>query len=425
VKWAGIAVLIAATASAQTLEERLAALEEALAPAPARKPGEIEAWFDGHLRFGTKDRAFTGRIGGYFVGHLVLYDRLNERDQVDAFLVREAGIEIGARIDRSWEVYLDLGAQEGGSVKLIYGWIEFNRWEELKIRAGLFKEPISMETMEDTRWWDFLENSVAYMHDPLQDTGIMIHGRVEPLAYAVGVFNGNGPSARDENSDKDVAARVVITPSRLLADPLGLDDGFHWHIGLSATHGRQRRDDVSPFPFQEPSTDTDFHVPTGPVDFEIEDLTRARADLAFLIRPVEIKAEFSRLTSDVDFAGDHRRFRSTTWYVQAGVWIGGSRLPFGVPEVDEALFGGGWGALQIAGRYARLRMNDAFEEKAGYAGARSMESLALVVNWFPNANVRVSAEYLFASYEARRVPLPSGRTITDESVFLFRVQISF
>jgi hypothetical protein len=245
--------------------------------------------------------------------------------------------------------------------------VEFNRWDGLKIRAGLFKEPISMETMEDTRWWDFLENSVAYMHDPLQDTGLMIHGSFEHLSYAVGVFNGNGPSARDENSDKDVAARVQITPSTAIAGLLGIERGFHGHIGLSATHGRQRRDNVTPFPFQEPATDTDFHVPTGPVDFEVEDLTRARADLALLVNPIEIKAEFSRHASDVDFAGDHRRFRSTAWYVQAGVWIGGSR--------DE--------------------------------------------------HVRVSGEYLFASYEARRVPLPSGRTIGDESVFLFRVQVSF
>jgi hypothetical protein len=48
-----------------------------------------------------------------------------------------------------------------------------------------------------------------------------------------------------------------------------------------------------------------------------------------------------------------------------------------------------------------------------------------VANWFPNANVRISGEYLFVSYESSRAILASGRAIGDESVWVFRVQVTF
>ncbi|NUN50179.1 MAG: hypothetical protein HUU15_15230 [Candidatus Brocadiae bacterium] len=418
-------LLAACLLPAQTLEDRIRALEEgSRAPEPAaREVNDVQFWYDGHLRFRTKDHAFTGSIGAYVVVHGIFFDRLNESDQVDTIQLREAGLEMRARLDRSWEVYVDIGPQEGTAVRLIYGWVEFNRWPELRLRAGLFKEPISLETLEDTRWWDFPENSIVYMHAPLPDLGFMVHGRAFDgfLGYAAGVFNGAAPGPRDENSDKDVAGRVQLTPSAVLGwGPLA-----HLHVAASATHGRHRTHDVTPFPFQDPATDTDFHRPAGPTDYEVEDLTRLAADGALLLGPLEVKAEYSRFLADIDFAGEHRRFRSTGWYVQAGGWIGGRRIPGGVPEVDAPLFSGGWGALQGAFRYARLRMEDDFRDKAGFIGARSLEEFAVVVNWFPNEHVRVTGEYLFVSYESGHAFLPSGRRIADESVWIFRVQISF
>lgn len=421
-----LACAVSARADDSDLERRLRALEiraEGAAPSgPGGKP--VQAWFDRGLRFGTDDGFFKARIGAWLITQAFFHSRLNESGAVDTFRIKEATIEIGARIDQSWEVFVSPVFLGGGS-RLLYGWVEFNRWEWLKIRAGQFKEPFSMEVLEETRWWDFPENSVVYMQAPVPDIGVMAHGSVSDglVRYALGAFNGNGSgTGRDENSDKDAAARLAVHA----ADAIGWEPLAHLHAAVSATHGRQRRDAPStPFPMFDPTTGTVFHSNPAASGYEVEDVSRVGAEAAALVGPIELKGEFSWHRSRLDFGDARRVFRSTGWYGQAGFWLGGRRVPFGVPEVDDPLFDGGAGAFQFAVRYAHLRMDDDLEEHAGFTGARRVDEISAVVNWFPNENVLVSLAYVWVGYDHNRVVLPSGREIDEEDVVALRVQIGF
>ena len=115
-----------------------------------------------------------------------------------------------------------------------------------------------MEVLEETRWWDFPENSVVYMQAPVPDIGVMAHGSVSDglVRYALGAFNGNSAGG-DENSDKDVAARLAIHA----ADAIGWEPLVHLHAAVSATHGRQRRDARNAVSMFDPTTGTVFHEP--------------------------------------------------------------------------------------------------------------------------------------------------------------------
>ncbi|MBI2920736.1 MAG: hypothetical protein HYY18_06580 [Planctomycetes bacterium] len=417
---------LSARADDADLERRLRALElEVEGPDPAGRGREpVEAWFDRGLRFKTADGFFRARLGGWLIAQAFFHSRLNERDAADTFRIKEATLELGARLDGSWEVFVSPVFLGGGS-RLLYGWVEFNRWEWLRIRAGQFKEPFSMEVLEETRWWDFPENSVVYMQAPVPDIGIMAHGSVADglVRYALGAFNGNGSgTSRDENSDKDLAARLAVHA----ADAIGWEPLLHLHAAVSATHGRQRRDaPATPFPMFDPTTGTVFHLNPAATGYEVEDVSRVGAEAAALAGPVELKSEFSWHRSRLDFGDARRVFRSTGWYAQAGVWLGGRRVPFGIPEVDDPLFGGGAGAFQFAVRYAHLRMDDDLEEHAGFTGARRVDEISAVLNWFPNANVLVSVEYVWVGYGHGRVVLPSGKDIDEEDVVAFRMQIGF
>ena len=154
-------------------------------------------------------------------------------------------------------------------------------------------------------------------------------------------------------------------------------------------------------------------------------MSRVGAEAAALVGPVELKSEFSWHRSRLDFGDARRVFRSTGWYGQAGFWLGGRRVPFGVPEVDEPLFDGGAGAFQFAVRYAHLRMDDDLEEHAGFTGARRVDEISAVVNGCPNENVLVSVAYVWVGYSHNRVVLPSGRDIDEEDVVAIRMQIGF
>lgn len=419
--WVFLALCGLAHAQGSDLESRVKALEIRSAP----REGAINAWFDRGLRFATRDDTFSARIGVSLVLHARTHHREHGGAGPDTFLVREAALEFGARFAESFEVFVSPEFLPG-SARLLYGWVEFNRWPWLRVRVGQFKEPYSMETLEETRWWDFAENSVTYMQAPTPDLGVMVHGRVADglFGYAVGVFNGNGARAgTDENSDKDLAARLVVSP----ADAIGWKPLRHLHAAVSATHGiPDRRAPARPFPMFIPGTGTDFHSNPAASNYEIGAITRLSGEFALLLGPVEAKAEFSWHRSRLEFDdGARRAFRSPSAYGQLGLWIAGRRVPFGVPEVDSHLFHGGFGALQVAGRYAWMKLDDLLVDRAGYDGARRVDEFAAVINWFPNEYVRVSLEFIRVAYRHGRALLLDGSRTAREDAFLLRVQLSF
>ncbi len=410
-----------ARAQDSDLESRVRALEIRAAP----REGGLDAWFDRGLRFGTRDNSFSARVGLSFVQHSVFHQREHGGAGPDTFEVREAALEFGARFAESFEIFVSPEFLPGSS-RLLYGWVEFNRWPWLRVRVGQFKEPYSMETLEETRWWDFIENSVTYMQAPTPDLGVMAHGRLAEglFGYAVGVFNGNGARAgTDENSDKDLAARLVVSP----ADAIGWKPLRHLHAAVSATHGiPDRRAPARPFPMFIPGTGTDFHSNPAASNYEIGAITRLGGEFALLLGPVEAKAEFSWHRSRLEFDdGARRAFRSPSAYGQLGVWIAGRRVPFGVPEVDSPLFRGGFGALQVAGRYAWMKLDDLLVDRAGYDGARRVDEFAVVANWFPNEYVRVSLEFIRVAFRHGRALLKDGSRTAREDAILLRVQLSF
>ena len=416
-----------ARAQGTDLENRVRALElksgaerEAASSAGGT---ELEAWFDKGLRFATSDDAFQARLGASFIFHGIAHQRDGGVAAPDTFLVREAALELGARFAESFEVFVSPEFLPGSS-RLLYGWAEFNRWPEFRVRAGKFKEPFSMETLEETRWWDFLENSVVYMHAPVPDLGVMAHGRLADglLGYAIGVFNGSGAGS-DNNSDKDIAARLLISPARRI----GWKPLRHLHAAVSATYGRQdQRAPARPFPMFDPGTGTDFHSNPAASNYEVETVSRLSAEFAALLGPVEAKGEFSWHRSRIEFDdGATRAFRSPAFYGQLGVWIAGRRVPFGVPEVDAPLFADGFGALQIAGRFARMRVDDVLIDHAGFQGARRVDEFALIVNWFPNENIRISLQFIRVEYRHGRATLTNGDRTAREDAILLRFQLSF
>ena len=71
-----------------------------------------------------------------------------------------------------------------------------------------------------------------------RDVGIVLQGSFFPtehgfprLSYAVGVFNGNGYSFRDNNKAKDIHGRLVFQPGRGLRISAGFMSGYYSPVG--------------------------------------------------------------------------------------------------------------------------------------------------------------------------------------------------
>lgn len=136
-----------------------------------------------------------------------------------------------------------------GKLSLKDAWINLGFDPRFELRIGQFKKPFSLieltsstkiptiergvrirglaEAFEPVRRADGGQLLTDFDGDPVfgeeyemldalgyvgHNIGIAVHGSFGRIGYELGVFNGNGPDARDDNSEKSAAARVTVRP---------------------------------------------------------------------------------------------------------------------------------------------------------------------------------------------------------------------
>ena len=101
------------------------------------------------------------------------------------------------------------------------------------LQVGQFKPSFGMEGIQSSAELDFAEraaqSSVLGWSD-YRDLGIMGGWKRGIWQARLGVFNGEGPNAPDENEDKDVSAKIMLDPVPNL------------HLGISGYKGKGKQD---------------------------------------------------------------------------------------------------------------------------------------------------------------------------------------
>ena len=428
-----LVLLLAGAASAQTgtLEDRVKALEikteDKKAPAAGTGTG-VQAYFDDGLQFRTEDKSFMGHIGAFGIFHYTNNATFNDSDnRFDGFTIKMTAIDVEARLWQAFSGFVRATFTAGGS-NLFLGWAEFNKWEAFKVRVGLMKVPYSQEFLEDPRWTDMPENSLLGMTVPGRDLGAMVFG--SPIEggifqYWLGLFNGTA-STPENNSDKELSIRLALRPGAKAES----DAVKHLTLAVSYTRGVAGRNSGAPTTFQAPASGTIFHF--GPTTF-VSDYERTRfgVDLVWIWGPLSVKGEWSYFKSKHKMSdGSHDPMRNIAYMGEIGFWLlGSTRLNNKRPQIKKALFNdGGFGDVQVVGRYSAVNLADTLEEEAGWGGSRNAQEVAFGLNYYPNAFVRVSAMYVYYRYDhkdSRYFFTPDGQRIDNESVFVFRAQIDF
>ncbi|MBI2923503.1 MAG: hypothetical protein HYY18_20805 [Planctomycetes bacterium] len=435
------------------LEIRSEKLPSPSEPVPEASLG-LDVWFKDGLHLATSDGAIDLRIGGYLIHHSSFRIRKGERYGADTFEIEEAHLEVHAKLWKHWEVFVAPNLLPGGG-GLHDGWVEFNGWDLVRVRAGQFRVPHSQESREPTLWQDFPEDSLLVPQAPDRDLGVMVHGLLFDgiCDYAVGVFNGNGSSDvsgnRDENSDKDVVGYFGVSPFATA----GWDLVRYFRVGIGATDGRQDKpDDETPFEMESPAagrlyTDDSIvkNAAAPPVSVEGE-RRRYVGELALGLGPFDLKTEYAYSTHEIEIGEDGDVFRSfgNNWSV--GWWFGGTRAAGNRPKVHKGLFDGGYGALQIVARYSKMHTSKEYLLDGGFGGTNHVREWAVGLNWYPTSFVRISAMYQNVKYGDDGVPVeavPAGgpmrgpgmggggpgtdasKSVTEEDLLIFRVQIEF
>ncbi|MBI3989830.1 MAG: hypothetical protein HY347_09465 [candidate division NC10 bacterium] len=323
-------------------------------------------------------------------------------DLNDRFLIRRARLGVTGSFFKLVRFLVEANFVDGISLK--YGWAELAPMPELQLRVGQYKEPFSLEELTSSVFIDFVERSLVNELVPAVDIGVMLHGSLfqERVSYFLGGFNGSGEDVADGNDEKDLAARLVLTPFKpskhFWLKGLQLGGNVTWGDQDSAVspQGRTNAQTGNRFRFFAP------HPVRG---------TRVRwgGDIAWLVGPASLKAEYVQVTSDRDGLGpggtNLDAIRARAWYVSATYLLTGEEKTSGAitPKRSFKPFGekAGPGAWELALRGMRLDFNS--DDPLDFAdgnitngitgGGTTAENgatgLTVGLNWYLNRQTRL------------------------------------
>lgn len=225
-----------------------------------------------------KDTGFSGpghllNLSGYTQ---VRYQNYQQQGKTDGIDIRRARLDIGGEFSTKWgyRILIDMvgasgtggSAATGGSLispTLLDGFISYKPYTFLKITAGQFIIPFSLENTTQDRNMETIDRSqvvhalVARKGDASnglidsignqngRDIGIQLSGSILKksnrylVEYYLAIFNGAGINTLDNNLSRDVDARLVLHALR------GIDIGGSYYEGRdrfisSVTKNQQR-----------------------------------------------------------------------------------------------------------------------------------------------------------------------------------------
>jgi len=268
----------------------------------------------------TSGKALT--LNGYTQ---VRFQSLQEPTKKDGFDIRRARLDLKGAITEKWDYRMQLDF--ASSPKILDATIGFRFGDYLRITAGQFKVPLSMENLTASNKLESVDRSqvvealVARSKDVIgnhngRDIGLQLSGSFIKIDdrflvdYAVGVFNGAGinptavksskdfdwrdsyASIVDNNEAKDFAGRLVFHPIS------GLDIGGSYYNGYDIW-SPSKKDTVAKSQVRK----------------------RIGAELSYTMNNLSIKGEYIQ--------GRDAKTDRSGWYAQAGYYF--------VPKKFQAL----------------------------------------------------------------------------------------
>jgi phosphate-selective porin OprO/OprP len=375
---------------------------------------------DGFYLKGADDQL---RIGGWLQGDARLFLD-NEHREENTFLIRRARLDIRGVLENDWgyRLYGTLIGERNGILQ--EGWLEYRKYGGLRIRAGQFVEPFSLEAVYSARWTDFLERAmIINALAPQEGIGIMAFGKVyhDQLTWATGFFNGQGRNRDAVVDDKDFTTRLVYSPFLHSDSRPWLKDLY---IGGSFSTGNNERD-LSGDEFTTQAFMPFFTFQEGVT--QDDRLTRWGLEMEYLYGPFNLKAEYLAghfetiksldQSTDLDVKG---------FYINLGYILTGEDIPRDQPIKPLVNFDpseGGWGAWQLVWRYQVLKTNDDLLRLGLTSGSDEAQSVTIGLNWFPNRHIRFQINFDHAWFEDEIIV--HGKSLDNESIFTTRFLYDF
>ena len=401
---AAVVAMSATVATAQTLEERVAALEKKVA-ADKGLGGLSLKWQNGLVIVGEN---FRGRIGGRLQLELYgapktdqkLRDNVVSDDFKTAVDVRRAWLTtqgvIGPNARTPIKYILEISF-ENQAVVFQDAYVQFQKIPVIgAITVGHFQEPYSMEELTSNKYNTFMERSVANVFAPGYNVGLQLGnslGTTVPATWAVGAFRETDGAGFNRGGNWDFIGRVT-------AAPIYRDNGRQvLHLGAAGGYSGPR--DIVDLRVRPESNLAPFIVGAQTNNADIEESWLYNLEAAGVIGQVYLQGEFNgMLASSHDANGQD--FNPFGYYVQVGFFSTGEVRPYNpktgtwgrIKPLRNFGDGNGIGALEVAVRWSHVDMN--------YHDTRlgNLTDITVALNWYLNPNIKVMGNYVVASRSA-------------------------
>ncbi len=304
----------------------------------------------------------------------------------------------------------------------------------LQFKLGKFKAPIGLEQLQSDSWTFFNERSIANNLVPNRDLGITAGGDIlgGKLNYIVGVLNGVADGASTTNADfdnqKDFVARLLASPFKDSAgSPVqGLS------FGVGASYGREQGTTGRTGGYRTDGQQTFFSY----LATTITDGPNWRISPQFDYRngSLGVLGEYTVSTVNVrpSATGLKTELQNKAWQLAAGYVLTGENSSYNgvVPATNFDPSKGTWGAFEVTGRYANVKVDDAaFPLYASLASnASEAASVGVGLNWYLSKAAAFKLDYYQTNFDfaAGAPPSPTNAVLRqDEQAFITRFQLAF
>lgn len=370
--------------------------------------------------FYLKGKDDTIRIGGWYQGDAVFYDRKNEGN--NRFRNRAARLDIRGVLENDFEYRL-YSQFAGSAANLQEAWLMYKHFPSARIKFGQVLVPFSLESQYSARWLDFAERSMGVSNlQPGEDLGLMMlgnpfGGRVE---YGAGVFNGRTRLSEDNNDNFDVGGRLVLAPFIQSGNDLWKD----LYVGGSFLSGHS--DETLASTGFTTAGSSRFMTYSSNVR-HADNRTRYGAELQWIYGPGDIKAEYvAARFNQIERTGQNADLDVDSWYASATYVLTGERKirnkPL-IPKKNFSLKNGGFGAWEGALRYEQFFLNDSPFELGLVTGVEQVNAYTVGLNWWMNKHIRMMFDYTLNDFLE---PLLIGsESQSKEHLFITRAQYDF
>lgn len=278
-----------------------------------------------------------------------------------------------------------------------------------RLMVGHFKEPLRLSTLTSSKYITFMEREPNDRFAQGRNNGIMVLRDFfgKKLSAQLGAFRNAQNNSNDAFADDGyvLTGRVTGLPiyKKERAQLLHLGAAFSYRKPDSHTYSITVRPEAHLAP---------KYLNTGELP-RVENVNLFNAETAFVNGPISIQAEYMGAWINTV----PQNFRFSTYYGSVSYFLTGESKKYqgsyeGFDRVrPNKNFSGpnrGWGAWEIALRYAATDLND-----GSLAGGRQTDWTA-GLNWYLNPATRLMVNYVWGHLEGQgRVNILQGRLQLD------------